>query len=387
MITLSIWITLFLMSYIAYPLLVKILARGRKRLPYLAYDRSDNLPEAAIFIPLHNEEAVIEEKLNSIFSSNYPPEKINLYFGLDDCSDQSEAIIRRFQQKFPNQINILSSKRIGKPAMLNLLYKHFQPSEELLIFTDANVYFEKDTIFELIKYFKDGEIGLVDAGFILDKGKISNQLEGEYLGMEQRLKFREGLVFGKSQGPFGGCYAIRTPLFTPIKENFLVDDFFIGMQMMTRGYKAIMNPQARVIEEIHTQAGDEFLRKRRISTGNFQNLLYFRRVLSKPLTSLSFCFFHHKVLRWILPVMIGPVMVGALAEIIAFKQSPILWIITLTLIMTPIPLHYFLQKLNLQIRTISRLSYFMYINFALLQGFITFIKGVENNVWKPTKRQ
>jgi len=387
MITLLIWLSMALATYLGYPILMQLLARGKKRLPYLQYDRNEALPAVSVFIPLHNEANVIEEKLISVLQNDYPSEKLKIYCGLDACSDDSEAIIRSLRLTYPDQIYILTTDRIGKPNMLNLLFEHFHPAEGILILTDANVIFQEDTIFELVKYFKDREIGLTDAGFILGKEQVSNLMEGEYLGLEQGLKFNEGLVWGMSQGPFGGCYAIRTNLFVPIQPNFLVDDFYMAMQVMTRGYKAIMNPAAKVLEEVHTNRAEEFRRKKRISTGNFQNLSFFRRVLTKPLTPLAFCFFHHKVIRWILPVAALPVLLLSLLEIIIFKQSPVLWIITLTLILTPIPLHYFSQKLNLQSRTIGRLSYFMYINFALLKGFITFIKGVEHNVWKPTKRQ
>jgi cellulose synthase/poly-beta-1,6-N-acetylglucosamine synthase-like glycosyltransferase len=387
MITLLLWISMALATYLAYPILMQLLARGKKRLPYLQYDRNEALPDVSIFIPLHNEAAVIREKLISVLQNDYPVSKVRIYCGLDDCSDDSESIIKSLQVAYPGRIDVLTSDRLGKPNMLNLLFQQYRPAEGILIMTDANVIFQRDTIFELVKYFKDQEIGLTDAGFILGKEQVSNLMEGEYLGLEQSLKFYEGLVWGTSQGPFGGCYALRSSLFVPIEPNFLVDDFFMAMQVMSRGYKAIMNPDAKVLEEVHTNKEEEFRRKKRISTGNFQNLSFFRKVLTKPLTPLAFCFFHHKVLRWILPVVALPVLLISMLEIIILKQSPVLWLITLTLIMTPTPLHYFLQKLNLQSRTIGRLSYFMYINFALLQGFITFIKGVEHNVWKPTKRQ
>lgn len=387
MIILLLWISMALASYLAYPLLMQVLARGRKRLPYLQYDRNEDLPMVSILIPMHNEANIIREKLISVLQNDYPAEKVRIYCGLDDCNDDSESIIQSLQRAYPGRIDFLTTNRLGKPNMLNLLVKHFQPSEGILIMTDANVMFQRDTIFELIRFFKDREIGLTDAGFILGKEQVSNLMEGEYLGLEQNLKFNEGLVWGTSQGPFGGCYAMRSSLFVPVEPNFLVDDFYMAMQVMIRGYKAIMNPDAKVLEEVHTNRQEEFRRKKRISTGNFQNLSFFRRVLTKPLTPLAFCFFHHKVIRWVLPVAALPVLLLSLSEIIILKQSPVLWLITLTLILTPIPLHYFLQKLNLQFRTIGRLSYFMYINFALLQGFITFIKGVEHNVWKPTKRQ
>lgn len=386
MLSLALWIWLILLSYAIYPLLLKWLARGKRHLPYQEYSKQDDLPELSIFIPMHNEASVIEAKLLSILSSAYPAEKIKIYCGLDACTDETQAIVHRFQEQYPDQVEWISSLRIGKPAMLNLLHKHFGHTGELLILTDANVMFQRDTLFELARYFKDPEIGLTDAAFVLDGNQVSHQQEGDYLGMEQGLKFREGMVWGTMQGPFGGCYAIRSENFSPIPENFLVDDFFMAMQIMTCGYKAIVNPKAKVTEEVHTNWKDEFNRKKRISAGNFQNLVYFKKVFSKPITPLAFSFFHHKVLRWLLPVFTPLFFAAAIVETLCFQQSPLPLLVTLTLTIVPLPLHYFLQKLNLQIRTIDRLSYFVYINLALYVGFIHYIKGIESNVWKPTKR-
>jgi cellulose synthase/poly-beta-1,6-N-acetylglucosamine synthase-like glycosyltransferase len=159
------------------------------------------------------------------------------------------------------------------------------------------------------------------------------------------------------------------------------------MSVMQKGWKAIVNPFAKVMEEVHTNWEEEYNRKKRISAGNFQNLSYFSAVLTKPFTPLAFSFFFHKVLRWILPVLALPVLVISAIELLLWNFSPWPLLITLTLILVPVPLHYILHKLNLPLATLRRLSYFIYINIALLHGFFNYIKGIQSNVWTPTKRR
>lgn len=381
-----IWWILLISSYLFYPLWIKFLARNKSLNRYSSYNSKSNLPRISILIPLHNEEQVLKRKLTSIFENDYEPTKIKVYLGLDNCTDNSLDIIKDFKKVYPDNIYYIESKRIGKPQMLNLLMEKFQPDTEITIFTDANVFLLQDTLFELVKYFKADEIGLVDSRFVLSEGLIVNELEGSYLDFEQRLKYNEGVAWGTMQGPFGGCFAIRTKLFQAIPNNFLVDDFFIGMNVMLQAYDSISNPKARVTEEIHTDWHDEYQRKKRIATGNFQNLSYFVKHIQKPFTKLNFSWTFHKILRWLLPVTFLPILIFNLIEIIVWGTSLIVFAITISLIISVVLLLYLLQRLNLQNKTIEQLSYFIYINLALVQGFIIYLKGVKSNVWKPTRR-
>jgi len=387
MIWIGLWVFFFLCSYILYPQLIALLAGKRKVLPYKSYLDTEELPQVAVFMSLHNEEKVLARKLESILQSNYPKEKVSVYIGLDDCNDRSEQIVRDVKKLYPDNVHYISTERRGKPQMLNYLQEHFRPVETVSVFTDANVFFTPDTIFELVRYFKDDDIGLVDSRFQLSREIVSHELEGEYLNFEQTLKFNEGKKWGVMQGPFGGCFAIRTALYQPVPDNFLVDDFFISMCILRKGYKGILNPEAIVIEEVHTSWKDEFRRKSRISAGNFQNLSYFSDILIKPFTPLAFSWFFHKVVRWVLPILLLPVLLLGWVEMYLLNEPAWLPIITLILILGGASLLYILHKLNLQSRTIERLSYFIYINLAMLQGFIIYIKGIKSNVWKPTQRK
>lgn len=382
-----IWLLLLLSSYVFYPFLMKILAERRNITRYSYYDKKDELPVISVMMAVHNEEKVLHYKLSSIFDGSYDLKKLHLYIGLDNCSDASIDIVQAFKQKYPGQLSYVLTERLGKPQVLNLLMRKYTPSSDLTVFTDANVMFTEDTLYELAKYFKTSQMGLVDSKFLLSRDIISHELENEYLNFEQKLKYNEGIVWGTMQGPFGGCFAIRTELFHPVPDNFLVDDFFIGMEVMRQGYYAILNPHAIVIEEVHTSWKEEYRRKQRISAGNFQNLNYFSSILLKPFTALSFSWFFHKVLRWILPVLLLPVFLIGFIEYWCFGYGFWLSIITLILIIGVVMTLYLLQRLNLHSRTIERLSYFIYINLALVQGFIIYIKGIQSNVWKPTQRK
>ena len=48
-------------------------------------------------------------------------------------------------------------------------------------------------------------------------------------------------MWGSMMGPFGGCFAMRMNLHSPVPKNFLVDDFYICMNIIRKGYKAVNN--------------------------------------------------------------------------------------------------------------------------------------------------
>ena len=43
--------------------------------------------------------------------------------------------------------------------------------------------------------------------------------------------------------------------------------------------------------------------------------------------------------------------------------------------------------LNINFAMLRFVSHFYLMNLALLKGFMTYVKGVESNVWQPTKRE
>jgi hypothetical protein len=103
----------------------------------------------------------------------------------------------------------------------------------VLVLTDANVFFEQETLFELAKHFKNPLVAQVGANILnsgLREDGISIQ-EQSYIQRENYIKHLEGLS-GTMQGAFGACYAIRASYFPEIPANFLMEDFYISMHVL-----------------------------------------------------------------------------------------------------------------------------------------------------------
>jgi len=372
---------LVLHTYVLYPLFM-LLFFSRDKMVIETFNLNDELPKVAVLIAAYNEEEVIVQKIKSVFNSTYPHDKISVYVGSDASVDNTEKLIEDLKNQYQNLELVKFSGRVGKISIIN----HLQSlgDESILIMTDANVIFRPDTIFEIIKNFKDERVGLVAANIV----KVSSTNEGitvqekKYLSIENKIKTCESNAFKTIMGAEGGCYAIRDSLFSKVPSKFIVDDFYITFQVIMRGKFTLFNPHAICIEDVASDNAGEYRRKVRISSGNFQNLFFFRNILLTFWKPLGFMFWSHKVLRWLTPFLL---MLAFIAScFLMFYQPFFVWIILIQLLGFLFPfINYLFGFKNAVLKFIS---HFYLMNFALLEGFFRFANGIKTSVWQPIKR-
>ncbi len=380
------WISVFLIfqSYVVYPLVLHLLSLNKKN-NEIFLSRDENLPFVSVILSVYNEEQVIVEKLRSIFGTNYPEDKFELLVGSDGSTDKTNSILKLYSVEHSSLRFFQFSERKGKGQVINNLRK--EAKGEILIFTDAQVMFTPDLIFYLTRHFKNTAIGLVGANIVnkrIDTSGISVQ-EWSFMSREIRLKYMEGKVWGTMNGAYGACYAMRNELFTPVPEGYSVDDFFITMKVLEKKYKCILDLEAVGYENVPNRIREEFRRRIRISAGNFQNLVYFYKLLWPPFTGLSFSFLSHKVLRWICPFLLILVIIS---NIFLYSFHPFyMGTLYTQAILLVIPfIDHLLRKIGLHIVILRFITHFYTMNLALLAGFLKFIKGSETDIWQPTQR-
>ena len=371
---------LILHTYVFYPLFMILIYRNSNHNQLMFYSDHE-LPAIAILIAAHNEEKVIEKKILSVFNTNYPSSKLKVFIGSDASIDRTDEIISNLTNTYSNIEFIKFKGRVGKISIIN----HLQSlcDESVLILSDANVIFKQNTIFELVKYFKDSNVGLVSSNIIKESSNndgISYQ-EKKYLNFENKIKASESYAFNFIMGAEGGCYAIRNNLFSKVPSNFIVDDFFITMQVLKRKNYALLNNLAICIEDVTSDISSEYRRKVRISSGNFQNLFFFKHLLF-DFSSISFAFWSHKVLRWLTPFFLFICLFSSVFLIPYHIFFIGISCIQLLLLLFPL-FNYFFKFNNVFLKFIA---HFYLMNFALFEGFIKFIKGIKSSIWEPINR-
>ena len=372
-------------SYLIFPVVISLLSSGRQVEADFYEPSDENLPKVSLLIAAFNEDEVIEQKIRSIYTTNYPAEKLEVLIGSDNSTDRTNEIVIKLTTTFPNLKFYPFIQRRGKGNVVNDLFE--RSTGDIVVLTDANVILEEATIYEMVKYFKDAEIGLVDTRMVntnMHPSGISYQ-EKTYISREVYIKQCESILWGTMMGPFGGCFAIKRKLYSPVPKNFLVDDFYINMKVLEQGYKCINNLDAVVFEDISNNLKDEFRRKIRISTGNFQNLRKFAHMLWHKTKGLSFCFISHKALRWIGPFFL---VFAYLSNIyLAFESDLYFYVFVLHSLLLLLPLlDILLKNFQIHIKLLRFITHFYSMNLALLIGFFKSLNKIESNVWKPTQR-
>jgi cellulose synthase/poly-beta-1,6-N-acetylglucosamine synthase-like glycosyltransferase len=371
-----------LYTYALYPLLVRLLAHGREY-SGPAYTEQE-LPSVSILVPAHNESAVIELKISGIYRSAYPLAKVEVIVGSDASTDGTDEIVRALAKTHQRLSLVRMETRSGKASVLNRLAG--LATGEVLVLTDANVLFKEDTLFELVKYFKGGDVGIIDTTMQhmgIRKQGISTA-EKSYLTGEAALKHREGLLWGVMMGPFGGCYAVRRSLFPVIPPDCMADDFYVCMHVLQQRHRAMSALRAVVVEDISNDMGDEFRRKIRIATGNFQNLAAFVGLLLRP-DALSFAFLSHKVLRWLGPLFIIAICLFSLP---LMDTSPMNYMTVLigavALVLLLVDL--VLRRINVHLPVARLITHFTSTNIAMFIGMVRFLGRSYTGTWTPTRR-
>ncbi|MDF1825992.1 MAG: glycosyltransferase [Verrucomicrobiales bacterium] len=381
-------------SYAIYPWLLKTLGQGRP-LSGERFVEEEEFPEVAVLMAVYNEEAVLSETLQSIFESDYPKDKIRVLIGSDGSTDRSHEIIQGFQRNHPELDLKIFPGRNGKIRIVNQLAKDAADSfldreNAAFVLCDANVAWSEKALRNMVRHLKRSDVGMIGS-CVRDKQINHTGIgheEEAYVGRENQTKYFEGVLWGNMMGGFGACYALRAELFAPVPEEYIVDDFYQTMACLKTGSKAIVDLEAEVYESVSVEIEEEFRRKTRIATGNFQNLSHFGNFFLPWNGRLAnaFAFWSHKGIRWFGPHLL---VLMTISVVILSALNP-LYLIPLGGLLTSVLLALLDWGMSLRIaphvKFFRFIRYFYAMNGAVFLGWVAFQRGVSNSVWEPTKR-
>lgn len=367
-------LALMFQSYVGFPYQMLRKKKGKQ-----TWDFSENLPKVAVLLSVYNEAQIIEKKIKSTFETTYPKDKIEFWIGSDNSDDETNQIIEKIAQNEPRIHFFPFKNRMGKPQIINILQT--KTNAEILILTDADTLFLPDTISELIQPFANKKIGGVQANILIEGTKSEAVFLQELAYNSRELKIKKGeSKHGAVIGAFGACYAIRNELYEPTPKNFLVDDFFIFMNVLKANYQTVFTENALTKMEISGRKKVQFKRKIRISRGNFQNLIYFKNFINPFKNFQNYAFFFHKVVRWLGPFLILLIFISNwfLFSFHAFFKT--LFFLQIAFYMLAF-IDLGLQKLKIKIVFLRFISHFVLMNLALLLGFFKFLFAKPKGSW------
>ena len=382
-------VTAVLYHYAGYPLLLFILAelsQAKSDILYLTRRVSrrrrstgDYLPRVAVLVSAYNEETVIESKVKNALATEYPPDKIEFLFGLDAPTDCTADLLGPFHGG-PVRVFQFDTRR-GKLGVLADLAQ--RTSAEILVLTDANTMLDRHCVRNLARHFADPEVGAVSGEEVrLVATGTDPGAESLYWRYESALKILESRL-NCSLGGNGSALAVRRTLFRPKKQS-IVEDFQIPMEIRFQGYRVVYDPEAVAVEEIAPTFTAQFSRRVRIGAGNYQTLFGHPEYLNPTKGLLSFCFFSHRVLRWLVPIFL---VLSLLCNMILVAQPVFAALLAAqSVFYGTAVLGFWRKQIRKPVPILGAPLHFCCMNLALFLGLLRYLRGSQTAVWASTPR-
>lgn len=334
----------------------------------------------AVLVAAFNEERHIEARVRNLLAQAHAG-GLRVYVGSDASTDATAALLRGIASE--RLVFVDFPQRRGKASVINDLAA--LATEDLLVFTDANTFFQPDAVQKLVRHFGQEQVGCVCGDLRLVRGSpTGDNQDNVYWRYERLLKFFESRI-GGLLGANGGAYALRRQHFVPIPADTIVDDFWISMQVVEAGRRCIYDPEAVATEFIPERLGDEFRRRVRIGIGNYQSLRRFAGLLHPARGAVAFAFWSHKVLRWFAPHCMV-LALAANALLAARHPMYATWLGAQALFYGGAVLGLRLSGQGGAPRALRLPAFFVGMNVGLLVGFWQFATRARSGMWSRSAR-
>jgi cellulose synthase/poly-beta-1,6-N-acetylglucosamine synthase-like glycosyltransferase len=295
-----------------YPLLLKKISQKQVRV-CLKEDRTkiyseSDLPMVSILIPVYNEESVITRRIANIFESTYPKNKLQLVVIDSGSSDKTRSEIR---SNFQDSVTLMTEEeRKGKAHAINLGLELCKG--EIVILTDGTALYDKNTILEIVSSFKDTSVGAVSALYLVpnvDDSHVSSS-EHKFWLQKDQIRLLESLAHSTSWLSGEAC-AFRNKIVTRVNEDTLADDSNIALQIISKGYRSIVNQDASFTERSPTQFSDYIKIKSRRTLGGLIETLRFKSLLfNRKYGSFGMIIFPYRFFIYLISPILSCLFVG-----------------------------------------------------------------------------
>lgn len=143
------------------------------------------MPEVSVIVPVYNVEKYLEKCLNSLV--NQTLENIEIIVVNDGTKDNSEKIIEKFKEMYPEKIVYLKKGNGGLSDARN--YGMPYAKGEYIAFLDSDDYVEKDMYKEMYEIAKKEDSDMVECDFIWEYPNKSKEDIGKiYNGKKEMIE-------------------------------------------------------------------------------------------------------------------------------------------------------------------------------------------------------
>jgi len=241
-------------THVGYPAAAALAARMGGR----PVRKGGGTPRVSVVVAAHDEQAVIERRLENLLGLDYPEELVEILVASDASTDGTDELVEAVATREP-RVRLVRAPRGGKVAAQNLAVR--EADGEVLAFSDANAVWAAPALRRLVRNFADPEVAYVCGQLRLEEPDGTNR-EGAYWRYELAVREAESAL-GSITGGNGSIYAVRREDYVEVDPRFGHDLAFPYL-MVQRGRRAVYEPEAIAFEKPSRDIEDEYARKVRM---------------------------------------------------------------------------------------------------------------------------
>jgi cellulose synthase/poly-beta-1,6-N-acetylglucosamine synthase-like glycosyltransferase len=238
----------------AYPFVAAGLARLRGK----PVRKRDEEPHVTLIVAAHDEEGVIERRLQNLLALDYPRDKLEIVVASDASTDRTDELVEHVATGDP-RVRLLRCPRGGKVAAQNRAVRSTEG--DVVAFSDANAQWKPDALRKLVRNLADPDVAYVCGGLVEVAADGSNR-EGTYWRFEAWVRRSESAL-GSITGGIGPIYAVRRSDYVEVDPRF-GHDLALPYLMVQRRRRAVFEPEAVAWEKPSRNLSDEYQRKVRM---------------------------------------------------------------------------------------------------------------------------
>ncbi|HET7367394.1 MAG TPA: glycosyltransferase family 2 protein [Gaiella sp.] len=227
-------------THVGYPLAAGALARVRER--RVLKDPAAE-PTVAIIVAAHNEEAVIERRLENLLALDYPADRLQIVVASDASTDRTNELVEGVAAS-ESRVRLLDCPRGGKVAAQDRAVR--DTASEVVAFSDANATWAPDALRRLVANLADPGVAYVCGSLRLGEAEGSNR-EGLYWRYELWLREQESRL-GSITGGNGSIYALDRADYVEVDPRW-GHDLALPYRMVQSGRRAVYEPDALAFEK------------------------------------------------------------------------------------------------------------------------------------------
>lgn len=269
-------------------------------------------PSITILLTVHNEEAVVQGRIENMLECDYPADQLSIVVASDGSTDETNNIVRSFSNR---RVKLFESPGLGKTGTQNAAIRGIE--SDIIAFTDADILFDEAYLKHVALRFRDPGVGAVDGRQLYgvpaaDSIQVNH---GYYWNYELKLRFLESQL-GILAVVAGACFSVRRKLFVPM-DPAIGEDCIVPLDVAVQGYRVVHDPLAIAWHKFGEDSSITLRRRIRMTLRNWQGT-WTRSQLLNPFLhpGYAFALWSHKLLRWLSPVFLATASFCAVAMLI-----------------------------------------------------------------------